>query len=293
LRGKKSHQPGPAQGLGIPGSAPWRMAALSVCGAVLLAGCGSSGSDDDPDPPKELACDDSLMALDLGDPNAKITSVRAVSAGDALNAGGSVFRPPTEVKVASDFCLVQLNVGPGNPGPEGALSTSPGIGIEVWLPAPKAWNKRYQSFGGGGWAGSVAISDPEMVDALYVPQSLSAVDQGFVVSLTDTGHKELEQTGSFTMNPDGSINWTLLEDFAERGIYEQTVKAQAIAKAYYGEDIEYSYWNGCSTGGRQGLMLAQRHPQLFDGILVGAPVINWDRLIVSELWPQVVIAPKQ
>jgi pimeloyl-ACP methyl ester carboxylesterase len=67
------------------------------------------------------------------------------------------------------------------------------------------------------------------------------------------------------------------------------VKAKAVMKAYYGVPPAYSYWNGCSTGGRQGLMAAQRFPDEYDGLVIGAPAINWDRFVPSELWPQVVI----
>ena len=71
----------------------------------------------------------------------------------------------------------------------------------------------------------------------------------------------------------------LIADFAERSLRELAVKAKAIIKAYYGSAPAYSYWNGCSTGGRQGLMAAQRFPEEYNGAVIGAPAINWDRFI--------------
>ncbi len=81
----------------------------------------------------------------------------------------------------------------------------------------------------------------------------------------------------------------MIEDFAYRSLHEMTVKAKALIEVFYGRAPQYSYWNGCSTGGRQGLMEAQRFPDDYDGILAGAPAINWDRFIPAELWPQVVM----
>ena len=67
------------------------------------------------------------------------------------------------------------------------------------------------------------------------------------------------------------------------------LKAKALINAYYGIAPKYSYWNGCSTGGRQGLMAVQRFPEEYDGLVIAAPAINWDRFIPSELWPQIVM----
>jgi feruloyl esterase len=90
------------------------------------------------------------------------------------------------------------------------------------------------------------------------------------------------------MNPDGSINTVLWNDFAQRGIHEMAVKTKEITEAYYGKAAKYSYWDGFSTGGRQGHKLAQAHPDDFDGILAGAPAFNWTRFITAELYPQIV-----
>jgi feruloyl esterase len=93
---------------------------------------------------------------------------------------------------------------------------------------------------------------------------------------------------SFAMKPDGSLNTTLWKDFAERGIHQMALKTKALTKAYYGKDAKYAYWDGGSTGGRQGLKEAQANPADFDGILAAYPAINWTRFITAELYPQIV-----
>src|SRR5204863_1124801 len=94
---------------------------------------------------------------------------------------------------------------------------------------------------------------------------------------------------SFALTPDGALNMQLIGDFAERSLRETVVKAKAIINAYYGSAPKHAYWNGCSTGGRQGLMAVQRFPDEYDGLVIGAPAINWDRFIPAELWPQIVM----
>jgi Tannase and feruloyl esterase len=91
------------------------------------------------------------------------------------------------------------------------------------------------------------------------------------------------------MKPDGTINTALWQDFAERSLHEMADKSKALAKLFYGKPHKFAYWDGFSTGGRQGLKLAQVYPNDFDGILSGAPAINWTRFITNELYPQVAM----
>lgn len=81
----------------------------------------------------------------------------------------------------------------------------------------------------------------------------------------------------------------LLKDFASVALNDAAVVAKDFTREFYGHGPRYSYWNGCSTGGRQGLMLAQRYPTAYDGILANAPAINWPEFIVAEYWPQFVM----
>lgn len=238
-----------------------------------------------------LKCDDTLKEEFRPDKLTSVLLVKAFKKGDALSL---VTPPPGNAPIAAnDVCVVKLLVGPGNPGPVGAPSTSPGIGIEVWLPAPENWNRRIHVAGGGGWAGGnqtslTALSGAGGAGGTTPSPSFIATVEGAVSANTDTGHSG-PGGGSFAMNPDGSINTVLWDDFARRGIHEMAVKAKQITKAYYGKPAKYSYWDGFSTGGRQGHKLAQAHPDDFDGILAGAPAFNWTRFITNELYPQIVV----
>ncbi len=156
-----------------------------------------------------------------------------------------------------------------------ALTVAPQIHIEVWL--PKVWNERYQGVGGGGYAG--VISYAAMATALR---------EGYTTASTDTGHLSAVG-GTFALNPDGTLNWGLIEDFAERSLYQMVRKAKRLINAHYDAAPKYSYWTGCSTGGRQGLMAVQRFPDEYDGLVIAAPAINWERFIPAELWPQIVM----
>lgn len=255
-------------------------AAASVAVAALLSACG--GNDGGAPPSVALTCDDTLKAAFKPDAQTSVVAVRAFKRGDALLLSGTPSgSTPT---AASDVCMVKLNVGPGNPGPAGAPSTSAGIGIEIWLPAKAAWNGRVHALGGGGWQGGTAGSATAI--ASTAAAAVAGIE-GAVSSTTDTGHS-IPGSGAFAMNPDGTVNQTLWTDFASRGIHEQAVKTKALATAYYASAPKYAYWEGGSTGGRQGLNLAQNHPEDYDGMVALFPAINWTRFITSELYPQIV-----
>ena len=258
-----------------------------IAAVVALAACGGDGgSGSAPIPQSLLTCDDSLKTGFSPDANTTVVAVKSFKKGDALLLSGTA-TPQTPV-AANDLCMVKLNVGPGNPGPAGAPSTSTGIGIEIWLPAKANWNNRVHAVGGGGWMGGTAGSATAIASTpgLWDPAGIAG-GEGAVSSLTDTGHS-IGFDGSFAMNPDGTINKTLMTDFASRAIHEQTVKTKALATAYYGSAPKYMYWEGGSTGGRQGLNLAQNNPADYDGIIANYPSNNFTRFITAELYPQIV-----
>lgn len=283
--------------------APTTLAALGIglCAAAALTACGGSGGSSGnvlpiipaspppagPAAPVALACDESLKTAFKPDANTTVTVVKQFKQGDDLNldgkASGSV--------AASDVCMVKLNVGPGNAGPADAPSTSPGIGIEVWLPTAAKWNNRLRVLGGGGFVGDAGISARTQIGGAGA--AAIAAGEGSVSAVTDAGHASKSPLGavdgSFAMNPDGTINTTLWTDFASRGIHEMAVKAKALAAGFYQRDAKYAYWDGCSTGGRQGHMQAQVNPDDFDGILAGNSAINWTTFITAELYPQIVM----
>jgi hypothetical protein len=156
--------------------------------------------------------------------------------------------------------------------------------IHIWvgLPMSGKWNGRWQSVGGGGYAGSVAAPT-------------AAVQAGYAAATTDTGHVGGRPDlpippldGSFGMLEPGAPNTPLQIDFAYRSEHLMAVLGKQLVKAFYGHGPRYSYWNGCSTGGRQGLRMAQDFPRDYDGILAGAPAIHWDRFQAGQIWYQVV-----
>jgi hypothetical protein len=187
--------------------------------------------------------------------------------------------------VTVPYCQVNFTFS-GESGPSAGYlpGQSQQIKIRVGLPLNSVdggtggvegfWNGKNRDLGGGGYAGSVG-------------NVTSSTNLGYVGTSTDTGHSG--GGGSFALNPDGTLSWGLIEDFAGDGIHEQHLWGVMLAETYYGMEPIRKYWMGCSTGGRQGHYQAQNFPKDFDGILAGANAFNWDRFITAELWPQVVM----
>ena len=148
------------------------------------------------------------------------------------------------------------------------------VKIFIGLPVTN-WNGRFRGTGGGGFLGGS-------------PNSLRGpVAQGYATGATDTGHEGA--SGSFALDANGRLNWQSIVDNAYLGIHEMTVVGKALTEAFYGKAPRYCYFVGASTGGRQGLMEAQRYPNDYDGIVSACPAINWHRFIPADLWPQVVM----
>jgi hypothetical protein len=141
------------------------------------------------------------------------------------------------------------------------------IQFEVWLPAPTAWNNKFQGVGNGGFAGSISYAG--LADALA---------HGYASASTDTGHTAV---GS-TPNAEWALNHPeKIADFGYRAIHETAVAAKQIVTAFYGDAPKRSYFNSCSNGGRQALMEAERYPADYDGIIAGAPANYWTHLVSS------------
>jgi len=124
------------------------------------------------------------------------------------------------------------------------------------MPAAADWNGKFLMVGGGGFVGSINAGG-----------MTRGVREGYASASTDTGH--VGRGGEFALrHPEKVV------DFAFRAVHETAIKAKALITLYYGRKPRLSYWHGCSTGGRQGLMSAQRYPEDFDGIIAGAPANN-------------------
>ena len=172
---------------------------------------------------------------------------------------------------------VELNAADGSCRVRATVTHPPtGCRVKVFVALPtKGWNGRFQGTGGGGYVGGN-------------PNGLSGpLRSGFATAATDTGHEG--GSGSFALGADGRLDWHAVQDNAYLGIHEMTVVGKALTKAFYGKAPRYSYFVGGSTGGRQGLMEAQRYPEDYDGILSACPAINWHRFLPADLWPQVVM----
>ncbi len=201
------------------------------------------------------ACE-TLTGLTLADTT--ITSAKSVAAGSFTAPGGRAGARPIENLPA--FCQVHGVLKP---------AATSAIHFEVWLPADN-WNGKLQVVGNGGLAGT--ISYPAMATALRT---------GFATASTDTGHTTTEPRAWLQ-------DRERLIDYSYRGLHLTTVDAKAIADAYYSRQPKYAYYSGCSTGGKQGLMEAQRYPADFDGILAGDAANFWTHQMASEVWNGVV-----
>jgi feruloyl esterase len=228
--------------------------------ALLMMMCASKAM---AAPPAGAVSCESLATLAL--PHTTITLAKSVPAGDFTAPPFSFPVPhysPTIVKSLPAFCRVTATA---SPTPDSVVK------FEVWLPAAK-WNGKFQGVGNGGWAGNISYG------ALG-----AALQHDFATASTDTGHEGRVVDAHFALGHPEK-----LEDFSERAVHLMTVQAKAIIVAYYGSAPTYSYWNGCSCGGRQALVEAQRYPHDYNGIAAGAPANYWVHLMVSELWPSTV-----
>ena len=176
-------------------------------------------------------------------------------AGEFTSSGSGGSSQPA-FKDLPAFCRVAITIKP---------SDDSDIKAEVWMPA-SGWNGKFQGVGNGGWSGAINYG------ALR-----SALARGYATASTDTGHTG--GSGSFALGHPQK-----LVDFGYRAVHEMTVQAKAIIAAFYGNAPRLSYWNGCSSGGKQGLKEAQRFPADYDGIIAGAPANYWTHLLTGSIW---------
>jgi feruloyl esterase len=197
----------------------------------------------------DAATCESLQSLSL--PDTTILSAALVPAGPFTTTPTPASPKPQTLRIPVEACRV-------------AGVVKPAVNFEVWMPS-SGWNGKFQGVGNGGFAG--VISYAAMVTAL---------GRGYATASTDTGHNV--PGGAWALNQPA-----LIVDFAHRAIHEMTVKSKLIVEAFYNKAPARSYFVGCSTGGRQGLMEAQRYPADYDGIVAGAPANYWTHLAASGM----------
>lgn len=148
---------------------------------------------------------------------------------------------------------------------EATNSSAPGSKILTVTRLPQEWNGKFLAVGGSGFAGDTKLET-----------MASALKRGYATIGTNMGHTGTESLGmDWMITEKGKLNEVVLADFGERAAHVSAVVGKALVKAYYGRAQSHSYWQGCSTGGRQGMTESQRHPDDFDGIIAGAPVFSW------------------
>lgn len=141
------------------------------------------------------------------------------------------------------------------------------IHFTVWLPPADRWNGKYLQKGSGGWGGEA-----------YSYALITPLNRGYAAAVTDDGHSG-DGTARFMIgHPEKLI------DFGFRAIHETSRQSRVILRAYYGKALNQAYFVGCSDGGREALMQAQRYPEDFNGIVAGAPANNWTHLAASFVW---------
>ena len=203
----------------------------------------------------------------------------------ALTAAGSDLLETLGVKSAESHLVAAAGQNRAYCQVNILYGTSPdqNINVRVGLPLNSldggtggvqgGWNGRTQGIGGGGCSGSLNVTGP--------------VNTGYVGSGSDTGH-----TGGDCepgVNLDGTYNYQFINDFIRNGMKQQILLSKAVTNTYYAKEPAYNYWNGCSTGGRQGYVLAQELPKELDGILANAPAIYWTRFQTAQMWGQIAM----
>ncbi len=226
----------------------------AAAGAMVFAGGVAMGS---PAAAKDCA---ELAGAVL--PQGKVTAATLVPAG-GFQPPPSPFGPPPGVAASGfkglpAFCRIQATLTP---------TPDSDIKVEVWLPAT-GWNGKLVGIGNGVWAGSISY--------FQLGEPLS---RGYAVAATDTGHTGTGISGDFAVGHPEKLT-----DFGYRAVHGMTVAAKAAIRDFYGDGPKMSFWNSCSTGGRQGLMEAYRYPDDYDAISAMAPANPMTDLMTQSLW---------
>jgi pimeloyl-ACP methyl ester carboxylesterase len=169
------------------------------------------------------------------------------------------------------FAELVVSAGVQNCRVAGVIHPTLGSSIGVEYRLPTNWNGKFLGLGGGGFGGSIssgAFNNP--------------LQRGYAAAQTNIGHTPADGV-NWALIADGVPHADRVTDYAWRSVEQMTVIGKQIVEHYYGRGPELSYWQGCSTGGRQGLVMAQRYPDYYDGIIAGAPVYT-TRLQTRGVW---------
>lgn len=224
----------------------------SVLLGITLSGLLSSAVNAEIKPLPDRCADMIGLPVETG----VVTAAHRVSTGDSISKGDIFGGVP--VDAATDFCRVSLLLEP---------TSSSEIKADIWL--PDTWNEKLFGYGGGGFSGGLGHSEAVMNEG---------VARGYVAATSDLGHV----TGAY-------VDWAYNEpekviDFGHRGNHLLAVTSKQLIQAYYGTPASRAYFQGCSGGGREALMNVSRYPQDYDGVIAGAPPMNWGELMSQQIW---------
>jgi feruloyl esterase len=178
--------------------------------------------------------------------------------------GSATVVPADPISGRPEHCQVKATISPA-PGSQ--------IGVVYRLPVAVRWNGKLLGIGGGGWAGDVTIGS-----------ATPGLWRGYATLQTDTGHLSPNPLDlSWSLLASGQLNWEAVVDFGHRAIHSMTAIGKEVARAHYGRSHDFAYFQGCSTGGRQGFQEVQRYPDDYDGVISGAPVHNIG-VFMSAIW---------
>jgi feruloyl esterase len=201
--------------------------------------------------------------------HAAIVSAKWAEAGPVQVPAG--FPPKIESIPANKHCEITAVSRP---------TSDSEITFTLWLPAQEAWNGKYLQLGNGGWAGSIQVR------GLIEPMG-----RGYAVSETDDGHQV--QNPLQSLNPSWAAGHPEKQiDFGYRALHETAILSKTIVQAYYTKTASRAYFQGCSDGGREALMEAERYPEDFDGIIAGAPANNWTHHFTGLIWNEIALNAK-
>ncbi|KAL2112434.1 hypothetical protein VUR80DRAFT_7671 [Thermomyces stellatus] len=211
----------------------------------------------------------------IPEPTVPGAEVLSVTADLHVDWAGLEWDPSTgNFTVSEPLIVCAVNVTLTHPGANDEVT------VWVWLPID-GWNGRFQGVGGGGWeAGTYSMST----------LGKSAME-GYAAASTDGSNIFRENEGldrELFLEP-GVLDLERVEDFAYRGLHELAVVGKAVTSSFYGTSSFRSYWNGCSQGGRQGFVIAQRYPDDFDGIMANAPALYWPNVGMALAWGRHVL----
>ncbi|KAH6645214.1 Tannase/feruloyl esterase [Truncatella angustata] len=197
-----------------------------------------------------------------------LANIKVLSLNVTTSFNVSISRETDGSQAGSVMDICRIAVQYTHQGQNDLINTYIGLPLDA-----SRWNSRFLMEGGGGWV--AGGSD-------YI---LSPVVSGYASSSTDGGHTEDQQASDWGFVSEGNTNWPALSDFASVALVDAARLGKQATQLYYGAQPEFSYWKGCSQGGRQAHMMAQRFPEEFHGIIAGAPGINWQKFVLYLYWP--------